>query len=113
MAWSGLARGWTLLAVGYQGLVLFGSFSVGDAVAAPELVMIAGAVGLFGLVLASASRLVWIFVALIVGFPLAAVLVPAWEAQGLSASWATLAFALMALACVRVARNPDPFGERR
>ena len=109
MASAGLARGWTFMAVGYHGLVLFGLFTFQQSVVVgAELMMIAVAIGFFGLVLTTSRRLVWYFVLFLLGMPIVSVLVPAWQGDALWASFGTLTFLMMAYRFVTLAKASPP-----
>jgi NADH-quinone oxidoreductase subunit M len=106
MASAGLARGFSLVAVGYHGLVLFGLFSFREsAVVGAEVLMVAAAIGFFGLELATSRRLIAYFVSFLMGMPIAFILVPLW---GSGALWASLAFSMMAYRFVTLAKTSFP-----
>lgn len=112
MASAGLARGFSLVAVGYQGLVLFGLFSFREsAVVGAEVMMIAVAIGFFGLELATSRGLVTYFGLFLIGTPIALVLVPVWGGDVLWASVGTLTFSLMAYRFVTLVRTSPPAGD--
>lgn len=109
MASAGLARGFSLMAVGYHGLVLFGLFSFQEsAVVGAEVMMIAVAIGFFGLELAASRGLVLYFVLFLIGIPIVSVLVPVWGGDALWASLGTLAFLIMAYRFVTLAKASPP-----
>ena len=105
MASAGRARGFSLIAVGYHGLVLFGLFTFQESVVVgAELMMIAVAIGFFGLVLTTSRGLVLYFVLFLIGMPIMSVLVPAWEGHPLWAALGTLMFVMMAYRFVTLAK---------
>jgi len=109
MASAWRARGWTFMAVGYHGLVLFGLFTFQESVVVgAELMMIAVAIGFFGLVLTTSRRLVLYFVLFLIGMPIVSVLVPAWEGDALRSSFGTLTFLMMAYRFVTLAKASPP-----
>lgn len=109
MASAGRARGFSLMAVGYHGLVLFGLFSFQEsAVVGAELMMIAVAIGFFGLELATSRELVLYFVLFLIGMPIVSVLVPVWGGDALWASLGTLTFLMMAYRFVTLAQASPP-----
>ena len=111
MASAGLARGFSLVAVGYHGLVLFGLFSFREsAVVGAEVMMLAVAIGFFGLELATSRGLVTYFVLFLIGMPIAFVLVPLWGGDTLWASLGTLTFSMMAYRFVTLAKT-SPAGD--
>ena len=109
MASAGLVRGFSLMAVGYHGLVLFGLFSFRESgVVGAELMMIAVAIGFFGLELTTSRGIVWYFVLFLIGMPIVSVLVPAWGGDALWASLGTLTFVMMAYRFVILAKASPP-----
>ncbi len=109
MASAGLARGFSVMAVGYHGLVLFGLFSFRESgVVGAELMMIAVAIGFFGLELTTSRGIVWAFVLFLIGMPIVSVLVPAWGGDVRWASLGTLTFVIMAYRLVTLAKASPP-----
>jgi NADH-quinone oxidoreductase subunit M len=112
-----LARGWSWLSAGYQGLVLFGLFSREEAVAGALVMMIAAAVGSFGIRLTRAPSVIGFFVVFLVALSLATVVVPAWAGERLFAVAATLGFAIlthrMVLLAIASTRSEPDRAERR
>lgn len=103
-AW--LARGWAQMAVGYYGLVLLGAFAFPrDAVVSTEIIVLAIAIGFFGLELVGPRRLLWLGVAFLVALGVAGVLVPAWSGEPTWAIVATATFALMMFRFITLARD--------
>ncbi len=118
MASTFFARGWAWFAAGCQGLVLFGLFSFREeAVAGGLLVMIAVAVGAFGIGLTRTKSVVWFFVFFLIGLPLTFVMVPVWAGDPFFAAIGTVGFAIMAHRIVAVAiasgKIPPDAPERR
>jgi NADH-quinone oxidoreductase subunit M len=104
MASTFFARGWVWVALGCQGLVLFGLFSLREeGVVGALLMMLAAAAGGFGIELVRNRSLVWFFAIFMIGVALASVIAPAWAGEPLFAALGTFGFAVMAYRIVALA----------